>query len=85
MDLAGRTKFWRNVVPHIQEFFDEGRCEQKGFSHRVLSFDQARLQPQHIPPIANGVGFMGTYLTQDDSTEGPDQLSIHCLTHGNVL
>ena len=78
-------KFWRNVAPYIQELFYEGCYEQKGLSHQELSFDQASLQPQHIPPMAEGVGFVGTYLPQDDSTEGPDQLSIHCLTHGNVL
>jgi len=64
---------------------DKGGCKLGGLSYWVFSSDQARLQPQHIPPMTDGEGFKGTYLDQGNSSDWPNQLLVHCPTHRHML
>jgi len=85
MDPPGGTKFRRKDTPHIQKLSDEGGYKLGGLSRWVFSSDQARLQPQYIPPMTNDEGFTGTYLAQGNSEDWLDQLPVHCLIHGHML
>jgi len=76
MNPAGGTKFRRELTPHLQELFGEGGSKLGGLSLRVLSPDQARVQPQHTPSMSDGVGLMDAYLAQRDSSVWLDQVPV---------
>jgi len=78
-------EFWRKVTPHIQKLSDESDHKLWCLSYWVFSFDQTRMQPQHIPPMTDGEGFMGTYFPQGNSGDWLDQLPVHFPTHGYIL